>query len=121
MLPLPGLHVTEDDAGLAVFAISAKGHSILDLTLDESATVTVSPDYYGVSPDQARFMQKLNDVLTSATEAALDAGCLAVQEALQIETGGVAEMHFSAVAQRAPVREALANYILSESNFAMKG
>jgi hypothetical protein len=120
MLPLPGLHVTEDGTNQPVIAISAKGHSITDSTVDESQINAVSPDYYGLSEEQVAFHRKLNRALDDAAEAAVNAGAGAIQEALGIRTGDVASHHFFGVEAYAPFRTALGKYIIAEVNIATK-
>jgi hypothetical protein len=120
MLPLPGLHVTENGEGIPVIAIRAKGHSITDPTVDESMMVTVPPDYYGLSQAQVDFFKKLNVALDDATEAALNAGCFAIQTAIGQDDGGIAGVHFSGDTATAPIRTALGEYLITEVNIATK-
>jgi hypothetical protein len=116
MIAIPGLYVSEDGHGKVVFGISAKGHSIIDPTVDESTINGVEPSYYGLTQEQVDLFEKLNDVLDTAMEDALNAGCLAVQKALEIPEGDVAALYFSGNQQTAPVRQAFALYIISEIN-----
>jgi hypothetical protein len=120
MLPLPGLHVTENSLGLPVFAISAKGHSITDLTVDESTMVQVPPEYYGLSQEQVDFFAQLNRTLDDASEAAIDAGAAAVQSALGIDDGEVAVRQFKGNAAATPFRIAVGEHIIAEVKAATK-
>lgn len=58
-------------------------------------------------------LSKLNALIEAATQAALDAGCDAIQSALGVTDGGVAGMYFSGGTED-EVREHLRNYMLSE-------
>lgn len=114
MIPIPGLHLTADASGRTVFGVSARGHTITKPTLDESRSRPVQPAYYGLTQAQVDYFTVLNETLDDAIQAALDAGCQTIQGALGIETGDVAENHFSAIEQREPLRAAFARYIILE-------
>jgi hypothetical protein len=109
-----GLYVTEDSNGKVVFGIAAKGHEILDPSMDEGLTNSVEPSYYGLTDEQVAFFNKLNQVLDDASEEAQNAGCLAIQRAMGIATGDVAGIHFSRDHECAPIRSALAKCLLTE-------
>lgn len=116
MIEIPGLHITQDSSKQTMFAIDARGHSITDPTMDEGMTDFVEPGYYGLTQAQSDALVKLNEVLDTATEDALNAGCLAVQKAYDIPQGDVAALFFSGVERSEPIRNALAHYIRSEMN-----
>ena len=50
---------------------------------------------YGLSPEQAGTLVSLNNQIHEATQAAIDAGCLSIQEHLGIESGDQAGVIFS--------------------------
>ena len=72
----------------------------------------------GISQVDAEQLVKLNKLITEATEAALNAGCLVIQEALGVTSGDVAGIHFSGKRETAWIAHALANYLISEHNMA---
>jgi hypothetical protein len=115
MIAIPGLHPANDGYGKVVFGIDARGHSVLDPTVDETRDIPVEPAYYGLTQEQVDFFEKLNDILDKATEAALNAACLAVQEALDVP-GETATLFYDGNQQTAPIRESLVHYIISEIN-----
>lgn len=114
MILIPGLHLTADARGRTVFGVTANGHTITTLTVDESRSHPVEPAYYGLTQGQVDYFALLNKTLDDATQTALDAGCLVIQGALGIETGDVAGTHFSAIEQLEPLRAAFAEYIILE-------
>lgn len=114
MILIPGLHLTADARGRTVFGVSAKGRTITQVTVDESRSRPVEPAYYGLTQGQVDYFALLNKTLDDATQAALDAGCVAIQEALGIETGDVAGNYFSAIEQREALRAAFARYLILE-------
>lgn len=73
------------------------------------ATVTV-----GLSDEEASYLKKVNDLLDSSTTRALDELCLSVQEGLGIATGDYAGLYFSGCHKANPLREMIAEYLLSE-------
>lgn len=109
-----GLYVTEDSNGKVVFGIAAKGHEILDPSMDEGLTSSVEPSYYDLTAEQVAFFNKLNQVLDDASEAAQNAGCLAIHRALGAATGEVVGTPFSRDHECAPIRGALARHLLTE-------
>jgi hypothetical protein len=120
MIAIPSIHVTEDSEGKVVFGIVAKGHTIVDLSRDEGATMPVKPSYYRLTAKQVAFFDKMNKTLDDAAEDALNAGCLEIQRALGITSGDVADVHFSGAQECTPVRLALAKYLLSEVHISTK-
>lgn len=110
---------TGDDAitGLPVFGFSINDMFITDPFLSECGRFKVNPtEVYGLSQDDANHLVALNKLVDTATQDALNAGCLAVQQALGIETGDVAGVHFSGPAEIRPVAQAMVDYIQTEYN-----
>ncbi|MCC5610554.1 hypothetical protein LC612_28345 [Nostoc sp. CHAB 5834] len=75
----------------------------------QGATLTV-----GLSDEAASYLKKVNDLLDSSTTRALDELCLSVQEGLGVETGDYAGLYFSGSEKANPLREVIAEYLLSE-------
>lgn len=69
---------------------------------------------YGVPAADVRQLKQLNDLVDAATQAALNAGCREVQDALGVTAGDLAGVHFSGSAAVQPVAKAMCEYILAE-------
>jgi len=69
---------------------------------------------YGVSREDADQLVALNKLVNTATQEALNAGCLAIQQALGIATGDVAGVYFSGSNEVRPVAQALVDYLMTE-------
>jgi len=74
-----------------------------------------TPESLGVTLADDAELKRLNEALDTAVDSALDAGCLAIQEALGETDGGFAGMYFSGDAGAA-VRDVLANYLVAQAN-----
>lgn len=64
--------------------------------------------------DEAAFISRLNDLIDAATEDAINAGCLAVQNALGIDSGDLAGRFFADSDACAGVARQIAAYALAE-------
>lgn len=96
---------------LPVFGFSINGMFIHDPFFSQCGRFEVNPtETYGLSLEDANRLVALNKLVDTATQAALDAGCLAVQQALDIATGDVAGMHFSGPDQVGQVAWAMVHY-----------
>jgi len=88
---------------------------IHDLFLSECGRFPVHPvEAYGVSKEDATQLLTLNRLVEDATQAAINAGCRAVQEALGIATGDVAGAHFSGADTVRPFAQAMCEYLRTE-------
>jgi len=114
MIELPGLFISTDSNGLAVFAITRGGHAIHNPRLDASMTVSVEPAHYDLTQEQVDFLVKLNETLEEATMSALNAGCFDIQKAFGIDYGDTASMYFSDDRRVQPIRQTLAEYMMRE-------
>jgi hypothetical protein len=110
---------TDANTSLPVFGFVINDMFISAPTISSCSRFEVDPQVeYGLSPKEVEDLNALNMLLDTATQAALNHGCLAIQEALGIESGDVAGVHFSGAAQVAPVAQAMMDYIGSELNLA---
>lgn len=75
---------------------------------------TAEPSAYGLTQEEADFVVDLNALIEEATEAALNAGCLAVQEAVGVDSGDLAGVFFSGSADKEAIAHKFAEYILAE-------
>lgn len=110
------LQAGEDaSTGLPALGFEHGDMFIHDPFLSECGRFAVDPvEAYQVSLEDAQELVRLNKLIDSATQAALNAGCLAIQVALCIPTGDVAGAHFSASEQVRPIAQAMVNYLLAE-------
>lgn len=100
---------------LPVLGFSINDMFISNPFLSECGRFDVDPvETYGLSLQDATELVRLNTLIAEATQAALDAGCLAIQTALDIETGDLASLHFSGSERVRPVAQAMTDYLLSE-------
>lgn len=107
--------------GLPVLGFEVKAMFIHDIFLSECGRFTVDPvATYGVSLEDAQALKQLNQGLLDATDDAINAGCSSLQTLLGVTDGGIAGVCFSGDAQRAPIAQALAEYLLTEVNSAQE-
>lgn len=105
--------------GLPCFGLSVDNALVTDPYTCEDSGAAVDPqEAYGISEEDAQNLKKVNQTLDDATQAALNAGCLAVQSALGVMSGDVAGVHFSGPEQVRPIALAMAEYLQSELNLA---
>lgn len=108
---------TGDDAvtHLPVFGFSINDMFITNPFLSECGRFQVDPtETYGLSCEDADQLIVLNKLVDTATQDALNAGCLAIQRALGIATGDVAGAYFSGSNEVRPVAQALVDYLMAE-------
>lgn len=104
---------------LPVFGFAINHMFIHDPYISECGRFDVDPQQvYGISKEDAQNLKNLNQLVEDATQAALNAGCMAIQTAMGVMSGDVAGVHFSGPEQTAPVALAMAEYMLSELNLA---
>ena len=101
------------------FVFEKEGVFIHDPTLSSCGRFTVDPaEQYGISAIDAQELATLNTLLEDATQAAINAGCLAIQEKLGITSGDTAGASFSGGEKAAAISKALGEYLLLELNLA---
>lgn len=110
------LEVCEDpSSGIAQLGLVINGTVIFEPSASECGRFLVAPETaYGLSTEDVSQLESLNKLVADATQAALDAGCQAVQKALGVTAGDWAGAHFSEAARTSPVAKAMAEYILAE-------
>ena len=109
---------------------NAEGNLAFGFTHEKSGTFIAEPflctsgmepidptEEYGISKEEADFIVKLNEALENATEDAVNAGCLAVQQAIGVTRGDYAGVYFSGDVERKKVREVFAKYMHSELQY----
>lgn len=100
---------------LPVLGFSLNGMFITNPFVSECGRFEVDPvETYGLSRSDADQLVAFNKLVDTATQDALNAGCLAIQQALGIETGDVAGVHFSGPDEVRPVAQAMVDYLLTE-------
>lgn len=100
---------------LPVLGTSVKDMFIFDPFISECGRFEVDPvTTYGISHADAKALRELNELIEEAAEAAINAGCRKIQEALCIETGDVAGVFFSSPAAVAPILGQFVDYVLAE-------
>lgn len=118
---IEALAVTEDvnTGKLRIgFCHAASGIAIHDPQISSCGRFEVDPTQaYQLSGEQVAALAALNEAIETATENALNAGALALQEFLAIEDGGFAGMHFSGDEDRHVIRRIFADYAVAEINF----
>lgn len=92
------------------------GMFISDPTLcDSGGRWSVDPqEAYGLTPEHVQYLRDLNDHLKAATESAINAGCLSIQQALGVTSGDTAGMHFGTDAGKG-IANTLADYLVVEA------
>lgn len=68
-----------------------------------------------VSPEDAAEIKNLHTALERSVQDALDAGCLAIQEALGVKDGGFAALFFSGSGKDG-VKNALTEYLVAQAD-----
>lgn len=114
------IEIGEDpQTGLPVFGFSINDMFISEPKLSECGRFDVDPlQAYGLTPEDVAAQAALNAAIKQATEDALNAGCLAIQQATGIPSGDVAGLYFSDEAKVRPIAEAMAKYLETERTFA---
>jgi hypothetical protein len=88
---------------------------IFDPFKSECGRFEVDPtETYGLSSEDASQLSALNELVDTATQDALNAGCKVVQKHLDVESGDLAGVHFSNSTQVRPVALAVRDYIAAE-------
>ena len=105
----------DPDTDLPVLGFPINGMFIFDPFKSECGRFEVDPtETYGLSIEDASQLAALNELVDTATQAALNVGCQAVQKHLGIESGDLAGVHFSSSTQVRPVALAVRDYIEAE-------
>ena len=84
------------------------------ITYCSSSGGLVLEDCDDATPPQRELMNELNAVFHQAIEDALDAGCLALQNSIGVQSGDFASMFFCGGRSKDAVLEAFADYYLAE-------
>lgn len=101
------------------FVFEKEAVFIHDPTLSSCGRFTVDPSaQYGISAVDAQELATLNALLEDATQAAINAGCLAIQEKLGIISGDTAGAAFSGGEKAAAISKALGEYLELELSLA---
>lgn len=108
------LSIEDNSDGLASLGVQYEGRFIVEPFMSACRSFKVSPDIYGLSESEAAFIQRFNESLKLATEAAIEAGAKAMRAALDVSGGEFTEAYFSGAFERNKIRHALAVYALEE-------
>lgn len=101
--------------GMPAFGFEINGMFIYDPTVSDCGRFQVDPtEAYGLSAQDAKQLSMLNKLVADAADAAINAGCLHIQQQLGIATGDVAGQHFSGASSVAPIAQELMDYIEAE-------
>jgi len=99
----------------AIFGFEHDGAFITDPYLCDAGMMPVDPaDEYGITKEEADHVVMLNSALESATEDAVNAACLNIQQALGVTAGDFAGRYFSGDVQKDQIRTVLASYMQAE-------
>lgn len=101
------LCLTTTAYGEPVFAIVSQGVQVLDINSDNMLK-------HSLTNQQVANFVALNKLIDTATDVALDAMCLAVQESLGIPSGDFASIYFSGGSEVNMVRRVVGEYIQAE-------
>jgi hypothetical protein len=105
-----------------VFGFEHRDMFIYDPFLSDCGRFTADPaEAYGISEPEAKALVTLNQVLSEAIKASLNAGCLTIQTAMAIPAGDVAGMYFSDALNARGIAESLAGYLDMELANASAG
>ena len=111
-----GIDPTDDRP---VFGFNFNNTFIFDPALSSCGRFKVdAAECYGISADDLNSLQLLNGELEAATEAAINAGCLSIQNALAVASGDDAGDFFSGQEIRGPFAISLGLYMLREMELA---
>ncbi|AQH05744.1 hypothetical protein A9R05_42775 (plasmid) [Burkholderia sp. KK1] len=75
---------------------------------------TTERSAYSLTQEEVDFVVDLNALIEEATQAALNAGCLTVQEAVGVDSGDLAGVFFSGSVNKEAIAHKFAEYILAE-------
>ena len=116
------LHKTEDaNTGDARIGFVFNGTDISDATMSECSRFPVAPAYYGLTNDQAYFLQRINTLVQEAAEVALNSGAKYIQDYLGVEAGDLAGLYFSGNQEfLVELENRMAEYICAEVNWRGK-
>lgn len=102
---------THPETGHPTFGFVIDDVFVTDPYASECGRFTADPARdYGLTPEDAKALAALNEGLREATEAAVNAGCKAIQDALGVTSGDVASRYFSSDASTKAVAQTLADY-----------
>lgn len=108
------IEIATDAFGDIRAGLSINDFFIVDPTRSECGRSEVEPSEYGLTQDEADFLADLNALIEQATAAALNAGCLTVQNTVGVDSGDLAGIFFSAAADKEAIANKFAQYILAE-------
>lgn len=111
--------VTEDFEGVYRVCLTIEGVVMPDVRSSDCGRFRVDPlAEYQLSPEQVQFFDDLQGLLDSAVEDAINAGCLAIQQRLGVDSGDLAGVIFSGEDAKNDFRRVFGQYILAEINAA---
>lgn len=114
LLPFPLLEsINQQNGNKPVAGFAFKGMQIFDPFLSECGRFLVSPEYYGLTVEEANALSALNQKVEDATQDAINAGCLAIQQHLGVTAGDRAGNFFSSESTT-QIEQIFLNYALAE-------
>lgn len=106
---------TDANTDFATFGFVWNAFFISDPFVSECSRFAVDPtENYGISREDADKLRHLNKLLDDAVEDALNAGCLRLQNGMEVETGDFAGIYFSGDEHRKGFYESFARYMMAE-------
>lgn len=109
----------DPNTDMPVFGFERNSFFIFDPMSSECSRFIVDPtENYGISKEDAAELARLNKLIETATQVALNAGCLSIQDAVGISHGDFAGIHFSGNENAKPIADALAKYLFAEYEHA---
>lgn len=98
-----------------VFGFNLNAMFIHDPKVSECGRFEVDPkEYYGLTTEDVKSLQMLNEQLQAATQEAINAGTLAIQKSLGLTSSDSAVEYFSNTTHRGTITIALGLYMLQE-------
>lgn len=115
MRPHPVVLALGDNVGQPKLALAIDDYEIADPTISPCGRFNVDPRIaYGLTARQVRVLARLNVLLHQSVQAALDAGCLSIQQQVGIASGDAAGTHFSGGNALNDATRVLGEYLLEE-------
>ncbi|MFY2658194.1 hypothetical protein ACOTC5_29795 [Achromobacter xylosoxidans] len=111
--------VTDDFEGVYRVCLTIEGVVMPDVRSSDCGRFRVDPQTeYNLTPEQVQLFDDLQGLLESAVEVAVNAGCLAIQQRLGVDSGDLAGVIFSGDDAKNDFRRAFGQYLLAEFNAA---
>jgi hypothetical protein len=109
--PLQLLKREDPETGMASIGFIWAEHFVCNATRDPVTGQAVDPGVYGLSGTDAELLDRINAAVLAATQAAVDAGLLALGRAIGGDFDQVIKAYFSDRREIAPVGHPFAEFL----------